>query len=216
MNNFQSFEPRSLEDDFANAFLLCYDSYIRSLVRKKFPSHLVHPDVLDLEIDDLVQKARVKLWFVLEKQPIINPNALITLVVRHVIIDMVRRHRPDLPLYLDAEDEPFPGHLLMSAGEWTQEDPASMFEQEEIDDTMVALIIQAIQSLPFHQRFSVLCTLHEHLDVISQFVPIFKASGIDIEAASWPDDKAALRSLKVSLSVSRKKLHLLLDQQKGL
>ncbi len=211
MNNSQQFERSSQGNDFEEAFLMRHDMYIRFLVIKRFPHHLFHAEVLDMEIDELVQKVRIKLWRVLKRQPITNPNALIMRIVRSVIVDMVRRYKPVHSLYMDGDGESDQGHLLMTSDEGLH-DPAYEFEQKEIDIELAALIIQAIQRLPSHQRYSVTCALNDHLDSIRPFVTIFKAYGIDIEATHWPDSRAEMQSLKTSLSVSRKKLHLQLGR----
>ena len=211
MDDSQRFDPSLERDGIEDAFLMRYDMYIRFLVMKRFPHHLFQKEVLDMEIDELVQTTRIKLWHVIEKQPITNPNALIMRIVHSVIVDMVRRYKPSYPLLMDGDSEPHQEHLSMFSDEGLQ-DPARKFEQKEIDLERVMLIVQAIRCLPPHQRNSVACLLNDQIDDIRPFITIFKDFDIDIEATHWPCDRAELRSLKTSLSVSRKKLRFLLKK----
>src|SRR5437016_5208964 len=100
-----------------------YEPYIRSLVRKQFPRNMVHPDVLDLAIDEVAEEALVKLWFALQHDCITNVKAYVRRIVRSVIVDMRRKHKPTQPLPVDEEGELYQGDVIATVGQgW--HDPA--------------------------------------------------------------------------------------------
>src|SRR5438876_10781810 len=81
-----------------NEILEHYDSFIRMLARKNMPRSITSADVIDLDMDELVQITRLKLWLALEKQDIRNMNAYIRRIVYNEAVNMVRQHNPILPL----------------------------------------------------------------------------------------------------------------------
>ncbi len=84
---------------------------------------MAHPDILDLEIDDVVAEARAKLWLALRNGPITHINAYIRRIVHSVIIDMMRKHEPTQPLPVDEDGELDQGDVIATVGQgW--HDPA--------------------------------------------------------------------------------------------
>src|SRR5437879_5834245 len=65
-----------------------------ALARKKLPQYLVRPGEKDLEIDELAQQTRIKLWLALEKGQIINPAGYARSIAYTESVNMQRRFRP--------------------------------------------------------------------------------------------------------------------------
>ncbi len=90
----------SHEGDFPSAFLEEYDVYIRNLVQTQFPFDIFGADVVDLEIDEMIQLIRIKLWLTMRKRPIHYPKAYIRKMVGNMKIDVTRK-RKDFPLSIN-------------------------------------------------------------------------------------------------------------------
>ena len=85
-----------------------YDSYIISLAWLIVNSNtkFVHPSVLDLMVDDLIQNSRIKLWQALRNGVTIHSlKSLIRQIVHNEFINLVRQHKPTLSLPLDDDGE---------------------------------------------------------------------------------------------------------------
>lgn len=87
------------------------DEYILAMARKKVPRHIASPEVLDLEIQELAQKSRIKLWKALQQRHITHIEAYIRCIVHSASIDMIRNSKSDLPLPLDEEGELYQGNV---------------------------------------------------------------------------------------------------------
>src|SRR6266568_7822067 len=70
------------------------DGYILALAREKVPHHIASPDVLDLEIHELAQRSRIKLWRMLQTRQITHVKAYIRYIVHSESMDMIRRYKP--------------------------------------------------------------------------------------------------------------------------
>ncbi len=129
------------------------DGYILALAREKVPRHIASPEVLDLEIHELAQRSRIKLWRALQKRHITHLKAYIRRIVHSESMDMVRSYKPDLPLSVDEDGELYQGDVLMVSGEGMQ-DPLYELEQKEM---AAEYITQAVDVLLFAQRSSRRC-----------------------------------------------------------
>ncbi len=200
-----------LAHDFANEFLEQHDEYIKMLVWKKVqrsaPSHWIG----DLEIDELVQRVRIKLWQALQKGTINNPRAYIQRVVDTVTIDVMRRYRRVLPLMRDEEGELYQGKLLIMPGKGMQ-DPADELEQKEAEIEALQRLIAAVRTLPPCQQYATICALKDRFDDLRKLVSAFKDLGIDIEKVCWPTERRDVQRLRASLSFSKRKLRPLLKR----
>src|SRR6266571_1620193 len=100
--------------------LLQYDSYIvmqvKTIVRRNF-SNMVHPELLDLEIDEIIQLTRIRLWHALENGPITNYRGYIQKIIKSVLIDRNRQLKPLLPLPTNQDGELNQGSLVINPGE---------------------------------------------------------------------------------------------------
>jgi len=192
-------------------FLVQYDEFIQTAARKAIPQGLFSKDALELEIDDLTQNIRIKLWESRQKRPITNPRAYIKAIAYTKAIDIVRRHKPTVSLSVDENGDPCLGNLLISRIEGFQ-DPAYEVELEEIDPALLTKIVEAILSLSPRQRQAVLYSIREHKEDCLPLMRTLMAQGLDIEALELPDEKSAVCLLKASLSVARKKLQSLREE----
>ncbi len=189
-----------------------FDGYIASLARKNIPLNIVDMQMIDLEVDDLIQNVRIKLWLALKKRPLKNIKAYIRCIVQTEVVDMIRRHKPTLPLPIDEDGELRQGrvvatHMVYSEG---MQDPLYEFEQEETFNDCVVRATKAVCELPTRQRYALLCSLKDKVAECLQLVAALKDRGHDIEKVSWPENKNDQQSLRVSLSISRKKLRTLI------
>jgi DNA-directed RNA polymerase specialized sigma24 family protein len=83
-----------------------YNSYIVALVGQmaRSSSSLVRPEVFDLEVDEVAQQVRIKLWHALTEKHIKHHKAYIRTLVRNEFNDLSRKRKPPLSL-LTNEDK---------------------------------------------------------------------------------------------------------------
>src|SRR5947208_4099216 len=95
------------------------DEYIVARVTQAMVHNpaFAHSPTLDLEIDDVVQQIRIKLWHVAQKQMLRSPRAYINHMVTTSLIDLLRSREPTLRLFVDEEGEPYEGYPLNELGE---------------------------------------------------------------------------------------------------
>ena len=186
-----------------NAILRQNDDYIVALAREKVPRHIVSPEMLDLEIHELAQRSRIKLWRALQKNRITNIKPYIKCIVRSESVDMVRRYKPHLPLPVDEDGELFQGNALLAPGEGMQ-DPLYELEQKEMAEEYITQAVDVLRSFPPCQRQVMICSLKDQVDDVSTLTKAFKKFEIDV--VSWPSEKEEVIKLKASLSAARKKL----------
>src|SRR5438477_10539285 len=75
-----------------------FDGYIRSLAERKVPRAVALREMLDMDVDEIVQNTRIKLWQVLQRREIINLEAYVRCIVHTECVNMVRGHKPILRL----------------------------------------------------------------------------------------------------------------------
>ncbi len=191
----------------ADEFLEEHDPCICAQARKYGydKRRTVHPDVLDLEIDDLIQQTRIKVWLAWRKQhvPIENPRAYIGRVAHNESITMLRQSRQTASL-LEEEDELY--QCKMVSGAKLSLDPLYEIEQKETIAHYIDETANAVSALPDGQRQAMLCSLKDRVDDLPALIETFKVYSLDIEAAQWPTEHDKRQSLQSSLSVARKKV----------
>src|SRR5947209_7874286 len=182
-----------------------FDGYIRSLVERKVPRALMPRETLNMEVDDIVQNVRIKLWQALQRREIINLGAYIRCIIHTECVNMVRGHKPILPLPINEEGELYQGKVLVAPGQGMQ-DPAYEFEyQEALADWMME-IVDAVLALPQQQRHAMLSVLKDWSNDVLPLANALIDRGVDLEAVYWPKEKEELHTLRVSRSIARKKL----------
>ena len=135
-----------------------YNSYIETLARDRIPRSLFLPEVVDMEIDELAQRVRVKLWSILLRRKINNLKAYIRAMVATEAVDMMRRHRSTTVLSLDV-DEIRDMDEMLSAVHEDLLDPAYQFIQHETIACYLNLAVDGISKLPPRQLRAMLCSL---------------------------------------------------------
>jgi DNA-directed RNA polymerase specialized sigma24 family protein len=193
-----------------NAILHHYDPYIEKLIWHKMPRGIVPIEVLDLEIDELAQITRYKLWLVLRREPITNIKAYIRCIVNHEVINLIRRQKSHSvqPLMVDEQGELCDGRLLIALSEGMR-DPSYEIEQEEMAKDCMLQMTEFVEALPPRQKYAIICSLKDRVDDLLQLIDTFMYHDIDIETVRWPTNKHDIQNLKASLSVARKKLEFL-------
>lgn len=192
-----------LEKDIYNNMLECFEQYIVTHVHRLKPNYspIIHPSVLDLEIDELIQRVRIKFWQALEKSDIHCPAAYLRLIIRSEFVNMVRRQKYLMSLLSSEEclysDTLIPGDQLTS-------DPADEVEQQAEASICLEKAVQAIVALPPRQRLAMICALRERVDDLAQLTAAFRAYEVDIEPIQWPTNKAEKQLLQASLAPARK------------
>jgi hypothetical protein len=170
-------------------------------VVRRYPV-LAQQAAADLEIDELVQRVRIKFWRALERRPILYPYNYIKSIIHSEIIDMARQRKPYLPLPTDEEEQrrfwEMNGFFLAD-----EHDPADEVEQQMESTLLLERTIPLVLNLPPRQRLAMMCALQEKVDDLMQLVDHFKDYQTDIEALRWPTEQHERRVLQASLVVAR-------------
>lgn len=197
------------EDATADELLTKLDAYIIDTVSKKMSrlsSSVVPPDILDLEIDEMIQLVRIKLWQAQQQQqPIQYPRAYIQAIVTHAYVDRIRAYKNQRAMSLQAYEssELYTGDMIATPQD--EVNPASVFEQTEATKTVSADIAMAVLSLPPRQRQAMIASLAEQEYDVSLVLQELKNHQVDVDMG-WPEDKSERQRLRASLSVARKKI----------
>jgi Sigma-70 region 2 len=189
------------------AVLNRFDWYITlhtKRVVRHYPS-IAHAAVLDLEVDELAQRVRIKFWHALERRTILYPHNYIKRIIRNELIDKQRQLKPLLPLPTDEEEQ---RQFWEVKGLTVADirDPADEVEQKLESAALLEKTIQLVLRLPPRQRLAMMCSLKERVDDLVQLIDGFRAYQTDIEALDWPEEQADRRVLQASLAVARRML----------
>ncbi|MDQ2888131.1 MAG: sigma-70 family RNA polymerase sigma factor [Chloroflexota bacterium] len=195
--------PLPSKDESSEAILKRFDWFI-GLQTKRVVRHypaLAQQAVVDLEIDELMQRVRIKFWRALERGPILYPRNYIKRIIRSEIIDMGRQRKPSIPLPSDEDEQRrfWEANGLIS----DEHDPADEVEQQMESSALLERAIPLVLSLPPRQRLAMMCALQEKVDDLMQLVDRFKDYHTDIETLRWPTEQHEKRVLQASLVVAR-------------
>lgn len=166
----------------------------------------VHPAVLDLMVDDLIQNSRIKLWLALRKGVSIHSlKGLIRQIVHNEFINLVRQHKPSLSLPLDDDGELRQGKPI--TGKSTDLDnPERVVEQEMMVDELLHTAAVGVATMRPCQKQAMICSLKETVEDVPQLKAIFEEHGVEIDAVVWPEEKSEVVRLKTSLSPARRRM----------
>ncbi len=168
-------------------------------------AHLTHPAIADLEVKEIIQKVRIRLWRkLLKQQPIKYHKSYIQRMVRNAFIDATRQKKFFLPLLTDENGE-IEGTLLARNDHYTT-DPASLLEQRVGANELVNNVVEAIAQLPERQKLAIICRLRERVDDLAQLDDTFKAHHMNVESINWPLKANEKQLLKASLPPARKEI----------
>ena len=190
--------------------LVRFDSYIVMLVQKKAcsSSNIARPEVLDLEIDEIIQRVRIKFWRALLTKHIDHHRAYIRSIVSNEFNDLGRRRKASLPLPTDEDGELYMGDVLLSESNELA-DPAIAFEKEEATDDLLKLTVQVVTDLPPRMKLAMINHLKDQIDSLIRLTEAFEKREVNIKTMKWPEDPADSKRLKASLSPAR---HLIARQ----
>jgi DNA-directed RNA polymerase specialized sigma24 family protein len=182
-----------------------YDRYIVALARKELPHIAMHTDVLEDDIDEIAQMARIKLSSALRKGPIGNLNAYVKKIVRSQRIDLLRKYKYTLPIIIDEEGEIQQGKVLFLYNR-DSSDPAQELEQQQQFTHIVEKMVEEVLKLPRKQQYAFICLLKDHASETLPLLCALVQHGIDVESAQWSKKPGERQSQRSSLSMARKKL----------
>lgn len=196
-----------------NALLIQWDGYICRVARHYVQQYKQPSTEMDLE--DLAQQARIKLWIALEEREITNLKVYIRRIVQSEVVDMIRRRHDTLPLLLNEEGELSRSSSLTSTSEDFQ-DPASLVERAETIHDYLEMTAAMVCTLPPCQKYVMLCTLKDHVDDLLLLKMVFREQHLEIKDVHWPQETVQCGRLRASLWVSRKKLRAKLQSMREL
>ncbi|WP_165423736.1 RNA polymerase sigma factor [Ktedonosporobacter rubrisoli] len=197
-----------LNKETSEAILRRFEWYITVQVKRQiscYPS-LAHPSLLDLEIDEFVQRVRIKLWRMWERENILHPYSYIRRIVHSEWIDMLRQQKHTLPLSAAEDYEEWHYPEVKGYRREAVRDPADEIEQQMEARAFLDEVVRTVLALPPRQRQAMICSLYDKADDLAQLISAFKAHKTDIEAAYWPAEKAEKQLLQASLAAARKTL----------
>ncbi len=207
--------PLPSKDESSEAILKRFDWYIgmqTKRVVRRYPA-LAQQDVIDLEIDELMQRVRIKFWRALERRPILYPHNYIKRIIRSEIIDMQRQRKPSVSLPTD--DDQWLFWELNSLVIADTHDPADEVEQRLESSSLLERTVPLVLGLPPRQRLAMMWALHEKVDDLVQLIDCFKAHHTDIEALHWPTELHERRVLQASLVVARHTIARQMQEKQG-
>ena len=206
-------------DPTPEEILVRYDHFIVALVEKmaRRSSNIARPEVLDLEIDEIVQRVRIKFWNALQSKHIEYHQAYIRTIVRNEFNDIPRKRKPPLPLLTDEDGELYIGDGVdaMITESEGMGNPADEVEASENLDGLMNCAATAVSRLSPRQQRSIGCLLNEQIDARMPLIKAFEKHDIDIEAQVWPEDETDKKLLKASLSAARHRIAEFLDVDLG-
>ncbi len=184
--------------------LVRFDSYVVMLVQKKAcsSSNIARPEVLDLEIDEIIQRVRIKFWRALLTKHIDHHRAYIRSIVSNEFNDLGRRRKAPLPLPTDEDGELYMGNVLVNESNELA-DPAIAFEKEEATDDLLKLTAQVVTDLPPRMKLAMINHLKDQVDNLIRLTEAFEKREVNIKTMKWPEDPADSKRLKASLSPAR-------------
>jgi len=187
-------------EQMREALLRRFDDYIKAQVKKTMSQHpcLTHQEVKDLEVDEIIQRVRVKFWRTLEKGHIRYPLAYLKTIIYSEIIDSHRRQKITQILPTGESEE---YHEIL-----TVSDPADEVIQRMDVASLLNKVVPLVLQLPPRQQLAMICQLQDQVDDLVQLVEAFKQYRVDIETFQWPEGKAEKQLLRASLSAARRNL----------
>jgi len=207
--NFANFGDVSKKEDTFDIqeILVRFEPYIVMLVHKSASnsSNIARPEVLDLEIDEIIQRVRIKFWQALSKKEIVHHKAYLRAIVSNEFNDIGRRRKAPLPLQIDEDGELYMGNVLVN-GSSDIADPAAIIEKEEELENLMELTAQVVPALPPRMELAMINHLKDQVDNLILLTEMFEKYKVNISSKQWPADPADNKRLKASLSPARQRI----------
>ncbi|MBV9258866.1 MAG: sigma-70 family RNA polymerase sigma factor [Ktedonobacteraceae bacterium] len=209
MSTSTSSNPVDLDDSDTCGNLEALNEYIKNLAKKHVPHSYIPAELIDLEIDEIAQKTRVKFWMAQQRNSISHPHAYIRVIIMNVVADTVRTYKRMSRLPLDSDGE------LCQEGisrfvEREMQDPADEIEREEAFIETLMMAVKYVQILPPRQREAVMHALKKYMvDLPPPLTEVLALHGLELESITWPTERDEIQRLRASLSIAQKKLRAL-------
>jgi RNA polymerase sigma factor (sigma-70 family) len=190
--------------------------YLLDLVRRKIPRQVVAEGQLDLEIDEIAQRVRIKLWQALRREDVHNPKAYIRSVVRTECVDFLRRSLKTTPLLQKENGEYYHEDVPDLSAEML--DPADILEREEAGVMASERLLRAVFALPPRQKQAMVSFLLSQLASVPQLdipqvVDVLKR--LQGSAEVYSQEKSDRQRFAAILSIARKKVRKSMILQPG-
>ena len=173
--------------------------------RVSFLVKLVHPDVLNLELEDIAQEVSFHFWLRVQKgERIYHLDAFVARMIQNQYLDEIRSrkrtHNPQL-LSMLADGSIQDDKALITAGSGMT-DPALEYERKQSLAHFLHQIAYAVSKLPARQKLAMTCELLEKVDNLAWMTDALMIYGVDTQV-QWPEDKKAKQRLQANLSAAR-------------
>ena len=96
-----------------------------------------HAATLDLDMDDVAQQVRIKLWQAARRQLLHSPRAYVAHIISTILVDLLRSREPTTSLALDDEGEPYQGDPLIEFSQDTDDPSEKTLYVKSSDDQVV-------------------------------------------------------------------------------
>jgi DNA-directed RNA polymerase specialized sigma24 family protein len=199
-------------DPTPEEILVQHDQYIVALVRQRAlrSTNFARPGQFDLEVDEMVQRVRIKFWQALAVKHIDYPKAYLRRMVCNEFNDLSRKPRQPLPLLTDDDGELFLNDTEELERAWEM-DPADEFEEREGLNELMDSTADGLAKLAPRQQQAMICEINEKIDTTLQLIQALRRHHVEVETVDWPDNEADKTLLKASLSPARQKMAKHLD-----
>ncbi len=128
---------RTYDADIENT-LQSLDTYIFSLVKKQLGHNMFFHRATGFDIDDVVQRIRIKLWLALRRRHVYNVRAYVSCIIHTEYIDMLRRGK-HAPLFFEIDE---------AESHQETQNPLEEIESKEIAVTYMISILDDILGCP--------------------------------------------------------------------
>ena len=206
-------------NDYVEQLLTQMNPYIIGTVGKEMRgnSFRSHPALLDLEIDEVVQRIRVKFWLAWQKGHVEKPVAYLKRIIHNEIAEFARTYEPFIPLPLDKHGELRHGQMILTFDEDIQDIRQRYYTidaREKLSERNVLTIVKAILYLPDQQRYALMYKLHSEIDNIFYFTAALQDFGIDLQRTVWPQTPQEKKRVRASYTTAKRTLSSIMGNKR--
>lgn len=194
-DDFETLQPRESSETYYPLFIALASGFLPT------SSGIV-------EYEDVAHEAFIKFLLIYDCQPIRSPKAYIRRIVYSVMIDMIRKYRPNFfqALPVDEDGELREGYLLTSSTVSSDQNNPEwlVVEREELQERMAELM-HALHNLHARQQESAVCHLWKRVDDVLSLLEALQKKGITC-ASEWPTEPTEKQRLQASYSPAKRNL----------